>query len=38
MMNMLTEEITLDAEQFGGIKGSGTKHMLTELVTDQVGR
>ena len=36
MMEALTNEVKLDKEQFGGVKGSGAEHMLAELINDQM--
>ena len=35
-MDALTEKAKLEGKQFGGQKGSGTEHMLVELVTEQL--
>ena len=35
-MDLLTTEVRLDDFQFGGVKGSGTEHLITELLTDQM--
>ena len=34
MLDDLNNEIPLDANQFGGVKGIGTEHMITEMTTD----
>ena len=36
LLDRLTAEITLDPGQFGGLKGTGTEHLLVEMITDQM--